>query len=822
TLSSEGAHYYALSSDGVNYSEWFSVDDESSMTKDWYLSGSDGEKVIYLKSKDIFGNISLENPSAHILLNTQHIDQTIKRITEGETGIYDIRPQFSSDGSEVIFVSNREGQKGLWKVSSAGMEQPINLIADSSYASGAILSADESSLVYYQMNDGFTCYLQSPIGDFESRQELTGPDFVSSSDPCFNADGSKVYFLGNKVGQVDIWEKDLASSTFTQITNNPKSEESISLSSNNQLVFERDDFIYRLDLATGVEEHLISGQNPHINADGTNVVFEKQGQIYLWVGDGYLQMTQRGTNTSPVISSDGSKIAFVSNRDGGLRIWVKELSDPTFTINNGDSSTTNPQVTLSLNAPGAVKMAFSLDGIVYSAWEPYQSEKQVELRHLEGEQTIYVKFMDAEGKVTLPILASILLDLAPQNVLLTINHNEVYTHDPNVTLQIMGDGISRVAFSEDGVSWSLYENYQKEMAYTLQNSSVGKKTIYVKAEDENHQESDPAFDTIILTNNVSVKNLKTIYNQDGSVRLQAKAVSLSSTVAGAEYFIDTLGAAGTGVAMTALDGLFDSAEEDVAVTLSGLDPALEKTVYLQGKDIDDNWSGAVSHSLNPSAETLLKLVAENYKQIKDMQGECAVRTYWDDTLESEGTGLTMKKIIPDKIRIEDPVSNLIIIKNATHSLLENSVTGSRRILPVDPGKEQYQGFHYQIEGFVDEHDLEITILPSDLGDHKWEITATPKQEELRTYKSLLIQIDTEKRVVEKVTYDVGIEGISNPIVEYQNFQLIGGIYHPLKIVSSKTYGTGQEAETLKEELEWTTIELNTGLDETLFEINVEE
>ena len=64
----------------------------------------------------------------------------------------------------------------------------------------------------------------------------------------------------------------------------------------------------------------------------------------------------------------------------------------------------------------------------------------------------------------------------------------------------------------------------------------------------------------------------------------------NSTIAGAEYFIDAIGASGTGTALYATDGAFDSAVESVNITL---DPfSLSRgyhRIYVHGRDANGNW-----------------------------------------------------------------------------------------------------------------------------------------------------------------------------------------------------------------------------------------
>jgi hypothetical protein len=73
------------------------------------------------------------------------------------------------------------------------------------------------------------------------------------------------------------------------------------------------------------------------------------------------------------------------------------------------------------------------------------------------------------------------------------------------------------------------------------------------------------------------------------------SASGNSNIAAAEYFIDTVGADGSGTAMTTSDGAFDSATEAVtaAVDVSGWTIG-SYTLYVHGKDAAGNWGATGS------------------------------------------------------------------------------------------------------------------------------------------------------------------------------------------------------------------------------------
>lgn len=91
-------------------------------------------------------------------------------------------------------------------------------------------------------------------------------------------------------------------------------------------------------------------------------------------------------------------------------------------------------------------------------------------------------------------------------------------------------------------------------------------------------------------------------NGAASVTLTATADDTTtggSNIAAGEYFVDTLGVAGTGTAMSASDGSFDSATEGVTtnVDVTGL-PLGAHNLYVRSRDSAGNWGGAAVVSLD--------------------------------------------------------------------------------------------------------------------------------------------------------------------------------------------------------------------------------
>ena len=99
-----------------------------------------------------------------------------------------------------------------------------------------------------------------------------------------------------------------------------------------------------------------------------------------------------------------------------------------------------------------------------------------------------------------------------------------------------------------------------------------------------------------VTSNVAASPNPT--NGASSVTLTASVSDAStggSDISRAEYFIDTIGAAGSGQTMTASDGTYDEVTETVraTVSMSGLSEG-NHTLYVRGRDSAGNWGSVAS------------------------------------------------------------------------------------------------------------------------------------------------------------------------------------------------------------------------------------
>jgi endogenous inhibitor of DNA gyrase (YacG/DUF329 family) len=135
----------------------------------------------------------------------------------------------------------------------------------------------------------------------------------------------------------------------------------------------------------------------------------------------------------------------------------------------------------------------------------------------------------------------------------------------------------------------------------------------------------------------------------------------NSDIVEAEYFVDTVGADGTGTTMNPSDGAFDFATEDVTadIDVSGW-AAGSYTLYVHGNDSAGNWGATASLVLNVTAEDTTGPMTSGMSADPDPtngadtvtltadiddsttgNSDIATAEYFVDTVGADGTGTSM-------------------------------------------------------------------------------------------------------------------------------------------------------------------------------------
>lgn len=251
-------------------------------------------------------------------------------------------------------------------------------------------------------------------------------------------------------------------------------------------------------------------------------------------------------STTYSTTNDGVKTVYAKFKDKAGNETTAVISDEitfdatapvndSLNIDSDAAYTTLGTANLTLSATdttsGLDKMMFSNDGTTWTTAEAYTTTKTAwALTSGDGIKTIYVKFVDKAGNETLAISKSIIKDSTLPTGTMSINNGASYTKSTNVTLNLTttdSTGVKSMAFSNNGVDFTAWEDYLASKAYTLPTGD-GSKTVYGKFMDKAGNVSLIVSDSINL-DTISPSDPKMIDSPNGQTITKGGEIKLSGT-----------------------------------------------------------------------------------------------------------------------------------------------------------------------------------------------------------------------------------------------------------------------------------------------------
>jgi len=238
---------------------------------------------------------------------------------------------------------------------------------------------------------------------------------------------------------------------------------------------------------------------------------------------------------------DGTKTVYLELEDAAGLVSSGVIKDDiildttppngTLVINGDDTFTTSFSVSLALEGDDeneVVGMRFSLDQIIWSAWEDYDGDATMNLTEGDGSRSVFVQYMDGAGLVSnTPISDEIILDTTPPNGTISINDGDEFTTSMWVFLNLSGkddNGITHMRINKDDSSWSDWEPYMVSKNTSIP-SGDGVREVKVEFKDSAGMISfEIISDTIIL--DTTPPNGTIVINQDTS-ETESREVTLT-------------------------------------------------------------------------------------------------------------------------------------------------------------------------------------------------------------------------------------------------------------------------------------------------------
>ncbi len=224
TLDGVVIHSLAWSADGQGI--YFVSFRESNQPAIWRIPATGGSPEIFSTGGKNITNIAASSNGKTFAFVENLNHATIWRLTASEqsaqkliasTGI-ERDPQFSPDGSRIVFLSDRTGKIEIWTADANGRQ--LRQITDTQLeVSSPQFSPDNSRIVYQMVDEDNSAIFVIPAEGGVAKK-LT-PEKAKNGEPTWSADGEWIYFLSNRTGEDQLWKiKADGSGDVIQITQN--------------------------------------------------------------------------------------------------------------------------------------------------------------------------------------------------------------------------------------------------------------------------------------------------------------------------------------------------------------------------------------------------------------------------------------------------------------------------------------------------------------------------------------------------------------------------------------------------------------------------
>ncbi|MGI8818655.1 MAG: protein kinase domain-containing protein [Gemmatimonadales bacterium] len=225
--------------------------------------------------------------------------QKLSRVTNDN--IPDMDPVWSTDGQQLYFASSRGGGMNLWRVAVRGGGEPAGQPEQLTTGAGDDIEptvAPDGSRLAFAVRGINSDLWRLPVSPGTVQPSGAPEPLVRTtrveSRGAWSPDGRTIAFNSDRLGEMNLWLREIADSTERQLTQGGGGD-----------------------------------YQPSWSPDGKTIVFfsARAGAADIWAvatGDGRLtRLTDDpATDTNPFYSPDGGQIAFLSDRGGRSELWI--------------------------------------------------------------------------------------------------------------------------------------------------------------------------------------------------------------------------------------------------------------------------------------------------------------------------------------------------------------------------------------------------------------------------------------------------------------------------------------------------------------------